>query len=266
MSSSAPKKTQIIRVESGGEERSVQDFVAVEEPLEIRVDGTPAAITMRTPGHDLELAAGFLFTEGVIEDRDDLQAIAHVDNPSTTRGNTVDTVLAAGVPAARRRSADRAMYASSSCGVCGKESIERLMKLSPALQHSIAPDSDVLMRLPALLREEQSVFEQTGGLHAAALFDASGTLEVIREDIGRHNAVDKVVGFRLQADRMPIDDRILLVSGRIGFEIVQKALIARIPLVAAVGAPSSLAVELAQRSGMKLIGFLKNDRYNQYAG
>jgi len=240
------------------------DLIAAEEPLEIRVDGRAVAITMRTPGHDLDLAAGFLYTEGVIDGPDDLRAVAHIDDPSAPKGNTVDTVLAAGVPAARRHKADRAMFASSSCGVCGKESIARLMTEHAPLTTRLDPAPQVLTALPERLREEQAVFDQTGGLHAAALVTPDGTLEIVREDIGRHNAVDKIVGWRLRADTVPIDDRIMLVSGRVGFEIVQKALVARIPVIAAVGAPSSLAVELARDAGMLLIGFLRDGRYNRY--
>ena len=193
------------------------DWIAVEEPLEIRIEGTPFAVTMRTPGHDLELAAGYLFGEGVIEDAEDLAAIAHIDDPADPQGNTLDVRLAPGVPLLRASA--RARVANSACGVCGK----------------------------------------------AALFSPDGALEVQREDIGRHNAVDKVIGWRLAADRLPIDDRILLVSGRAGFEIVQKALVARIPVLASVGAPSSLAVQLAESAGMTLIGFLRDGRYNVYA-
>ena len=260
------KSTRPVSVEhvtkDGTEQRD--DFVASEEPLEIRIDGRPVAITMRTPGDDLELVAGFLLTEGVIDGIDDIQAMAHVDDPSDPRGNTVDTVLAAGVPAARRGKADRAMYASSSCGVCGKASIDRLLVNAPAITHTLDPDPEILLGLPAQLREAQTIFEQTGGLHAAALVSVTGEIEVLREDIGRHNAVDKVIGWRLRNDRVPVDDRILFVSGRAGFEIVQKALVARIPVVAAVGAPSSMAVQLAEESGLSLVGFLRDGRYNRY--
>ena len=262
--SEASTPVDITRVDAEGAQH-VADAVAREEPLEIRIEGRPVAITMRTPGHDLELAAGFLFTEGVIDGPDDLTAMAHVDDPSTPEGNTVDTVLAAGVPAARRGAADRAMFASSSCGVCGKATIDRLRQKVPPLSPPLAVDDAVLMGLPRVLREAQDVFESTGGLHAAGLFTAEGRLEVSREDIGRHNAVDKVIGWRLRHDAVPIDDRILLVSGRAGFEIIQKALMAGISTVAAVGAPSSLAVELARDSGMRLIGFLRDGRFNQYS-
>ncbi len=261
------KSTRPVSVEAvtqDGSER-LRDVVATEEPLEIRIDGRPIAITMRTPGKDLELVAGFLFTEGVIDGPDDIQAMAHVDDPSDPKENTVDTVLATGVPAARRGKADRAMYASSSCGVCGKASIDKLLVGAPPLTHHIHPTPEVLLGMPERLREAQAIFDQTGGLHAAALFRATGEFEVLREDIGRHNAVDKVIGWRLRNDRVPVDDRILFVSGRAGFEIVQKALVARIPVVATVGAPSSMAVQLAEESGITLVGFLRDGRYNRYA-
>ena len=245
--------------------RDDTDHVAVEEPLEIRIEGRSVAVTMRTPGHDLELASGFLLTEGVIDGPDDIRAIAHVDDPSNPRGNTVNILLASGVETARRIAADRSLFASSSCGICGKESIERVVLNAPDLDKRLAINDATVLSLPDKLRQAQAVFEQTGGLHAAALFDASGTLEVIREDIGRHNAVDKVVGWRLEKDGIPIDDSILLISGRAGFEIVQKALMAGISVVAAVGAPSSLAVSLASKSGLTLIGFLRDGRFNRYA-
>lgn len=262
--SEASTPVDITRVDASGVHQ-VSDSVAREEPLEIRIEGRPVAITMRTPGHDLELAAGFLFTEGVIDGPDDLTALAHVDDPSAPEGNTVDTVLATGVPAARRGAADRVMFASSSCGVCGKATIDRLRQTAPPLSAPIDIDDHVLMSLPQTLRAAQDVFENTGGLHAAGLFTAKGHLEVSREDIGRHNAVDKVIGWRLRRDAVPIDDRILLVSGRAGFEIIQKALMAGISTVAAVGAPSSLAVELARESGLRLIGFLRDGRFNRYS-
>ena len=253
-----------IRRVTASESHETSDRVATEEPLEVRIDGRSVAITMRTPGHDLELAAGFLFTEGVIDGPDDITAMAHVDDPSDPQGNTVDTVLASGVPAARRSAADRELYASSSCGVCGKASIDRLLVHARPLERTWTAEPSVVLSLPERLRQAQSVFDQTGGLHAAALFTPEGELEVLREDIGRHNAVDKVIGWRLRADRTPVDDRILMISGRAGFEIIQKAVVARIPIVVAVGAPSSMAVQLAEDSGLTLVGFLRDGRYNQY--
>jgi len=255
---------RVWRVQGAAAAPEEVDWLAVEEPLEIRIDGRAVAVTMRTPGDDLELAAGFLFTEGVIDGEDDLAALAMVDSPQDPQGNRVDALLASGVPPARRTRADRALFASSSCGICGKASIDRIRQLVTPAAAPLVVEPAVLHRLPQILTEAQAVFEQTGGLHAAALFSADGELEVMREDIGRHNAVDKVIGWRLRQDRVPISDRLLLVSGRAGFEIVQKAAVAGIPMLAAVGAPSSLAAQLAAEVGMTLIGFLRDGRYNRY--
>ena len=254
------------RVVGAGPVTPDRDALAVEEPLEIRIEGEPMAVTMRTPGADLDLVAGFLFTEGVIDGVDDLHALAHVDDPADPRGTTVACVLAGGVPAARRDRARRELVASSSCGVCGKASIDRIFLTTPALVPMPPPAPELMHALPARLRAAQEVFGHTGGLHAAALFTEDGELSVLREDIGRHNAVDKVIGACLRADVMPARTPILLVSGRAGFEIVQKALMASIPVLASVGAPSSLAVSLARRGGMVLVGFLRNGRYNLYSG
>jgi FdhD protein len=254
------------RVTAEGVQPGEPDLVAVEEPLEIRVEGRPTAVTMRTPGHDLDLVAGFLFTEGVIDGLDDLHALAHVDDPGDLQGNTVDTILASGVPAARRDRAQRDLFASSSCGICGKASIDRIFQSWTPLPTRAPPDPGVVLSLPGRLRAAQALFDATGGLHAAALFHENGELDVIREDVGRHNAVDKVVGHRLREDRVPCDETILLISGRASFEIVQKALVARVPVVAAIGAPTSLAVSLAARAGMILIGFMRRDVYNVYDG
>lgn len=240
------------------------DPVAVEEPLEIRLEGLPAAITMRTPGHDLDLVAGFLLGEGVIDGPDDVLAMAHVEEPSRPQGNTVDVRLSPGVPQARRQRAQRERYASSSCGVCGKASIDALRVQAPRISARFELDPELLLALPALLRQAQAAFAQTGGLHAAALVDAQGQIEVLREDIGRHNAVDKVLGWRLRGERLPVDDRLLLISGRAGFEIVQKAWMAGVPAIAAVGAPSSLAVSLCREAGIALYGFLRADGVNRY--
>ena len=254
---------QIVRAGSEGAAEQ-EDWLAAEEPLEMRLDGEPLAVTMRTPGDDLELLAGFLYSEGVIDGPDDLTALAHVDDPLDPQGNTVDALLAAGVPAGRRDRAQRAFFASSSCGVCGKATIDRLMQKIPPMPPRPPPAPEVVLALPEKLRAAQAVFGQTGGLHAAALVSYRGEIEVLREDIGRHNAVDKVLGWRLRADRVPVDDAFLLVSGRAGFEIVQKAAVARVPALVAVGAPSSLAARLAAEVGMTLIGFLRDGRYNLY--
>lgn len=240
------------------------DELAAEEPLEIRIEGRSLAVTLRTPGHDLELAAGFLLSEGVIDGPDDLVALAHV--PADPSGNTVDTVLAGGVQAHREavERATRELYATSSCGICGKASIDRLRLLAPPLPRRVEPDPEVLRRLPDPLRAAQRGFRRTGGLHGAALFDLDGEMEVAREDVGRHNAVDKVLGYRLLADRVPVDDRILLVSSRAGFEIVQKARMAGVPVVACMGAATSLAVDLARDGGVVLVGFLGRERFVRY--
>lgn len=236
-----------------------EDSLAVEEPLELRVEGMPVAITMRTPGDDLDLAAGFLFTEGVIDGPDDVAAMALVGE------NTVDVRLAEGVPTARARSADRAFFASSSCGICGKASIDRLFRDVPRVA-GWRPAPEVLSALPDTLRAIQLGFQRSGGLHAAALFDTAGVLSELREDVGRHNAVDKVLGARLRAEALDFTALGLVVTSRAGFEVVQKALVAGVPTLVAMGAPTSLAVEAAREGGMTLIGWLRADRWVVYAG
>ena len=266
MSTSRSVSVEVARHRQASEAVVVErDELAAEEPLEIRVEGQPVAVTMRTPGDDLDLVAGFLMTEGVIDGWDDVRAMAHVRNPSDPRDNTVDTVLASGVPAVRARSADRSFYASSSCGVCGKTTIDRIFaRIEPVGPVPVDdPQLRLLHALPDRLRAAQATFERTGGLHAAGLFDGEGRLLLLREDIGRHNAVDKCIGAALRAE-LDLSRTLLLVSGRAGFEIVQKAIVARIPLLAAVGAPSSMAAELARRGGMVLVGFLRNGRFNRY--
>lgn len=249
----------------GGEWTAVtQDVVAVEEPLEIRLEGRSLAITMRTPGHDFDLVAGFLRGEGVIDGPDDILAMAHVDAPDRAEGNTVDLRLSSGIGPERRLRAQRERFASSACGVCGKASIEALRQQAAPITSGFELPPELLLALPARLRRAQDAFAHTGGLHAAALVDSQGELEVLREDIGRHNAVDKVIGWRLRSDRLPVDDRLLLISGRAGFEIVQKAWMAGIPAIAAIGAPSSLAVTLCREAGIALHGFLRPDSVNRY--
>ena len=241
------------------------DVVVVEEPLEIRVEGRPLAVLMRSPGADEELVAGFLYSEGVIDGPDDIAAMAKVKEPLKPRDNTMDLRLAAGVNPARVLSAQRELYASSACGVCGKATVEAVLKRLPSRRVSPRAAPELLLGLPAKMRAAQAGFGRTGGEHAAALFTLDGELEVLREDVGRHNAVDKVLGWRLRADRVPVEDAILLVSGRAGFELVQKAALAGVPTMAAVGAPSSLAVELAREAGMQLVGFLREGRFNEYS-
>ena len=256
-----------VSVERHPGDRTEKDAVVVEEPLEMRVEGQPLVVTMRTPGDDIELVTGFLYTEGVIDSLDDLVKVAKVHNPLDPQDNTVDVRLAPGVSVddGRFASAQRTLFASSACGVCGKATIEQVMKSLEPISPCPRIDGDWLLQLPAKMRTVQSAFDETGGLHAAALFDLStGAMEVLREDVGRHNAVDKVIGWRVRQDRLPIDDVLLLVSGRAGFEIIQKALVAGVPALAAVGAPSSLAVQLAAEAGLQLFGFVRDGRFNRY--
>ena len=242
----------------------VQDYLAVEEPLEIRLGETPISVTMRTPGHDLELAAGFLFTEGIISSWKELKSIAAV--VSATAGNTVSADLACDGSAVPEQ-LQRNFFAASSCGICGKASIDAVrVRGIPRPNPDFRVEANVLCQLPEKLRESQAVFGRTGGLHAAAAFSSSGELLVLREDIGRHNAVDKVIGWVLENERIPLSDCVLMVSGRGGFEIVQKALVAGVPVLASVSAPSSLAVQMARELGMTLAGFLRGKRFVIYSG
>ena len=259
----------IQRIE-GGSSSPLQDLLAIEEPLEIRIGDKTISITMRTPGHDFELAAGFLFTEGILEGSHQIQRIRRTatnnGNPRQA-GNSVTVELNPGVEIDFDR-LQRHFYTTSSCGVCGKASIEALQAQGcPMLpKYGMVIESGVIHRLPDAVRREQAVFERTGGLHAAALFDAQGHLEILREDVGRHNAVDKLVGAEWLANHTPLHDKLLLVSSRASFELAQKALMAGIPILAAVGAPSSLAVETAQRFNLTLLGFVRDGRFNIYSG
>lgn len=243
----------------------VEDSLAAEEPLEIRVNGAPLSVTMRTPGHDIELAAGFLLTEGIIESVDQIESLRSTASAPGTKRNVVEITL-------HEKSFDptdlqRNFYAASSCGICGKASIEAIRRrgLTPP-NRDLYIDPELLCTLPDRIRDQQAVFARTGGLHAAALFDESGNLLALREDIGRHNAVDKLVGWALLQERLPLAHHIMLVSGRGGFEIVQKALAAGVPILASVSAPSSLAVKLAREMGLTLIGFLRGQRFVIYSG
>ncbi len=254
----------------GGASGRALDALAVEEPLEIRLEadvaGQPVrktiSVTMRTPGDDVELATGFLFTEGIVAERAQL---AHVGRCGVA-GNVVRVRIAAGADVDLAR-LERHFYTTSSCGVCGKTSIEALRTTSRYGIERGRPvvDAGLIHQLPVSLRAAQSVFDRTGGLHASALFDTEGRVQSLREDVGRHNALDKLIGGELLAGRLPARDRILVVSGRASFELVQKALMAGIPVLVAVGAPSSLAVELAASVGMTLVGFARDGRFNVYA-
>jgi len=244
------------------------DDLATEEPMEIRVHGpgsdpVSVAITMRTPGSDFELAAGFLFTEGLIEGRDDLRRVSYCEDlPADEQHYNVVTVSltrAFGPDALRRN-----FFASSSCGICGKATLDQIEVRCRPVAAGPVLKAEIIARLPEGLRKAQKVFDRTGGLHAAGLFAPDGTLLTLREDVGRHNAVDKVVGEAVFAGDLPLADRVLQVSGRMSFEIVQKAARAGIALVSAVSAPSSLAVETAERLGMTLVGFVRDGRFNVY--
>lgn len=246
-----------------GASRSILDDLAGEDPLEIRVGDEPISVTLRTPGHDLELAAGFLLTEGVLTRPSDLERL---DRPGGAADNVVRATLAPRVSFDASR-LKRHFYSASSCGVCGRASIESLRARSLAAPaHTVVLQPERLCVLPHRLRERQRVFARTGGLHAAGLFDGDGALVAVREDVGRHNAVDKIVGWALLDRRLPLLGHTLLVSGRGGFEVVQKAIAAGIELVACVSAPSSLAVQLAREFGLTLVGFLRGRRFVVYSG
>ena len=302
-SSQAFSRAAVRRVNGGPSDEQFEDLLATEEPLEIRLGfrqngkltHRAISITMRTPGDDHALAAGFLFTEGIVKDRDEIEAIKHCGSCDGTLPNGHDPARDAltGTPGrVSTRSVrapsespntirldlndistvdlkrlERHFYTTSSCGVCGKSSIDALKTgARPLTNNAFTVSPVVIHSLPNSLRGSQDIFDQTGGLHASALFDRDGNIDLVREDVGRHNALDKVIGAKFLAGDTPLGDRILMVSGRASFELVQKALMAGIPILAAVGAPSSLAVELATEFGMTLIGFIRDGRFNIYAG
>ncbi len=259
---------EVARVAGARAERA-RDVAAVEEPLEIRLNGASFAVIMRTPGADRQLTAGFLLSERIIGGAEDVGVIRHcVDSAGEAAANVVDVVLD-GSAAGRVEgllATRRALTATSACGVCGRRTIDDLIAAVERLPVSWRVSPRLIDSLPGALRATQTAFAETGGLHAAGLFDREGRLLASAEDIGRHNAVDKVIGAQVLADRLPLDDRLLFVSGRAGYEIVQKALVARIPLVASVSAPSSLAIELARDGGITLLGFVRDRTFNIYAG
>ena len=240
-----------------------QDTLAVEEPLELRVDGVALTVTMRTPGDDMDLAAGFLVAEGAVRRPSDIVTMRYCggrDEDGLQTYNQLDLTLSVPAPT------PRAFATTSACGVCGTDSVEAVRQSSPYTPSGGPVSRALLVSLPAVLQAAQADFRKTGGLHAAGLFALDGTLLCVREDVGRHNAVDKVVGWALREDRLPLSDTVLLVSGRASFELVQKAWLAGIPVLAAISAPSSLAVELAEEAGMTLVGFLRGDTMNVYCG
>jgi len=274
---------------TGRTSRQVLDSLAIEEPLEIQLNYGPSnsrqtrsiSVTMRTPGNDFDLAAGFLMTEGVVRDANDIEQIANAGHPFSepeqspqtmdaiklrSKQNIVRVDLATDV-AVSLANLQRNFYTTSSCGICGKASLLALRTVCPPrAKNNFRMDAELLYGLPGRLRESQGVFDRTGGLHAAGLFDSTGDLLALREDVGRHNAVDKLIGSEFLADRTPLRDRLLLLSGRASFELLQKALMGGIPMVAAVGAPSSLAVQVAKDFDITLVGFLRDGHFNIYHG
>ena len=253
---------------SGDDTVTRPETLAVEEPLEIRVNGTPITVTMRTPGSDIELAQGFLLTEGVIAHRDNLLTVRYCRSSGDDSLNTYNVLDVTLAPGLKLPDLDvtRNFYTASSCGVCGKASLEAVQLIS---RHCPGDDpatvaADTLTSMPEQLRSSQRVFASTGGLHGAALFAVDGTMLAIREDVGRHNAVDKVIGWAIESGRIPLSGTVLLVSGRASFELTQKAVMAGVPVLAAVSAPSSLAVDLASQSGLTLVAFLRGDSMNVY--
>ena len=246
-----------------GVTRDGPDELVGEEPMEIRVRGRAISVTMRTPGHDDELAVGFLLTEGVIRSAADVLRVDPCERNEF--GNVINVLLAPDVHVDFDR-LTRHVFASSSCGLCGKANVDAIRGQFPPITSGLAVSAEMILTLPDRMRQTQTTFDRTGGLHAAALFDAAGELLVLREDVGRHNAVDKVVGHALGRGLLPLSDTVLMLSGRASFEIMQKALAAGIPIVAAVSAPSGLAAEFADESGQTLVGFVRGRRLNVYAG
>ena len=262
------RRVRVVRVSPEGVREGV-DTAAAEEPLDIRLHDRSFAIVMRTPGQDRELAAGFLLAERIISSADDLGAVEHCRHPDQTRAHHVVNVFLRGGAAERvwdRLEHRRQFVANSSCGVCGRSTIDELRSEVEPLEAGWSVPAPLIADLPQALRARQATFDQTGGLHAAALFRRDGALDSAAEDVGRHNAVDKIVGAHLlgTGEPLPLRDRLLMVSGRVSFEIVQKAWLAGIPLVAAISAPTSLAVDLAREAGVTLVGFVRDGGFNVY--
>ena len=261
-----PTTTELVTRWRNSQSIPVNDQLVVEEPLEIRVANQSLIVVMRTPGHDFELGAGFLFTEGLIQSVDDIGAMAYCEDVDETNlENIINIHPVNGKILEEQASWQRNFHANASCGLCGKMTIESVWQEIPPIKSSFQINRPVLYKLNERLKSAQTVFAKTGGLHAAGLFNSMGELQLVREDIGRHNAVDKVIGQALLSEQMPLDSHILMVSGRASFEIIQKALFARIPVIAAVSAASSLAVDLARGSGMMLIGFLRGKNMTVYS-
>lgn len=256
-------EVRVQKVDSAGAAREVADVAAREEPLEIRVEGRAVAVVMRTPGHDEELAAGFLVSEGVVKHPRDILEVSQCPSINNKHGNVVDVLLGGAV--VNWDSLTRHVFSASSCGLCGKTSIESVFGQFPPVTAEWAMSPKLIASLPDKLLATQETFSKTGGLHACAVFDLDGNLIVSREDVGRHNALDKILGYALIHDLLPLDRHVLLLSGRVSFEMIQKALAAGIALVAAISAPSSLAIDFAREAGQTLIGFLRGETMNVYS-
>ena len=258
--------TRVMRWANGGLDNETEDWVAREEPLEIRVKGESIVVTMRTPGHDKELAIGFLLAEGVITNSSDVLEIAYCQQGEASLHKNILNVFLSPEVEINLDRLKRNVYASSSCGLCGKASIESLQNIfEPLNKIETVISVDKILTLAQKLRAKQSTFDKTGGLHAAGIFDRNGELLVLREEIGSHNAVDKILGHLFLKNHMPLEDCVLMVSGRASFEIIQKSLAGRVGIICAVSAPSSLAVDMAKESGQTLIGFLRERKFNVYS-
>jgi FdhD protein len=264
-SRASAQSIKVVRLAGGRGPEECEDEIAVEEPLEIQVEGRSVAVVMRTPGHDRELAAGFALSEGIVRQPEDIFEITACLTSAGSNRNTINIALR---DPARFDLAklSRNVFSSSSCGVCGKATIEAAMQQFTPIQSASKIDRKILISLPAKLAAAQETFQRTGGLHACALFNLAGELLLLREDVGRHNALDKLIGHELLAKRLPSGNRILLLSGRVSFEMTQKALAAGIAIIAAISAPTSLAVEFARANHQTLIGFLRGETMNVYAG
>ena len=263
MTSGASRSDAVLRYAVGVGASERDDRIAAEEPLEIRVEGHSVAVVMRTPGHDRELAAGFLVTENLIHARADIFDITQCGSSAADHVVNVTLRNPAAFDASKMT---RHVFSSSSCGVCSKATIDAVRQQFPAVESDYGLSAETILQLPSRLRANQETFDQTGGLHACALFDLDGTLLALREDVGRHNGLDKLIGHALLEDRLPLRDKVLFLSGRVSFEMMQKALAAGIPVVAAISAPTTLAVDFARESNQTLIGFVRGETMNVYAG
>ena len=259
------RKAIIHRFVDGNKPGPCDDEVIIEEPLEIRIEGAPLAITMRTPGHDEELAAGWLLSEGIANSAGDIAAIVPKPGGDGQRAAMVDVMLRdpSRFDATRHR---RSLISTSSCGLCGAATVEQVLRDFPRVTSPFHIAAELLLKMPALLTAEQSAFRRTGGVHACGLFDADGKLIASREDVGRHNALDKLLGRALLDGLLPLSQHVVFLSGRVSYEMMQKALAAGVPVVAAIGAPSSLAIDLAEKSGQTLVAFIRGATMNAYAG